>query len=92
MKPYKILLYSDFFCEYEIILTNIPRNELEHFLFMYANFYDLGIDIEKVIKASGYSFKYIAGNTSYNNFYDWTEYQIKESDQFFINDFLMEGP
>ena len=83
----KILLYSDFMHEWEIILTDIPIEKIKYYIFMYANWYDLKLDFWEILKNSGYRFCKIA--SSEENFRsEIDEYPIKES--YFINDFFYD--
>lgn len=90
MKTYKILLYSDFFHEWEIVITNIPRNILEHYIFLYCSWYDLKIDFEKILELSGYKFKVLKYSGDDVSIYDIDNYSILENNKFFVNDFYYE--
>lgn len=86
MKVYNILLYSDFFADFEIIKTNIPILQIEHFIFLYCNWFDLGIDFEEVVRNSGYKFKPIASNDAIFK-YDVEKYPIKV--KYLSSDFVL---
>lgn len=79
MKAYKILLREDWSSDFEIVLTNIPFEKLEHYLFMYVNFSDLGIDFDEVLKKSGYKFKVLCNCIVDIDRYGFEGYPIKQS-------------
>ena len=89
MKTYKILLYSDFYHEWEIVITNIPRSILEHYIFLYASWYDLKIDFEKVVSLSGYKFKVLKSSEDVF-FSELDNFCITENNKFFVNDYYYE--
>jgi len=91
MKTYNILLYNDFFHEWEIVKTNIPQTKLKYFIFNYVNWYDLKIDFWEMLKQSGY--KFIAfKDSNADAFWDdiKKEYCIAENNDFFVNDFYYD--
>ena len=84
----RILIYSDFYSDFEIVLTDIPKNQIEHFLFLYANWQDFQINFDDIVKNSGYKFKSLITSDSITR-YDLDDYAIKENNKYYINEYYI---
>ena len=84
----RILIYSDFYCDFEIVLTDIPKKQIEHFLFLYANWQDFEINFDDIVENSGYKFKSLITSDSITR-YDLDDYAIKENNKYYINEYYI---